>query len=151
MQPKSAATRLALFTIFVLGWWAIWSHRQWIAATRPWAAIRPFLADRPLAITGAALLAIFFALLMWARFNPWQRRSMHDFMGDGCVVFAAIGVAGLGVLLAVGWYFHVSTIIRLIALITVFPAIQLSIGFIIEAFKSWRKKLAARREGITHP
>jgi hypothetical protein len=144
MQPRSAAIRLALFTIFVFAWWAIWSHRQWIAATRAWAAIRPFLGDRPLAITGAALLAIFFALLMWLRFNPWQRRSMHDFMGDGCVVFAAIGVAALGLLLAVGCYFHISAIIRLIALITVFPAIQLGIGFIIEAFKSWRKKLRLR-------
>jgi hypothetical protein len=149
MQLKSAVVRLGLLVLLVLGCWWIWSHRQWISTTKPWAAVQPFLSDRALAITGAAVLAIFFALLMWGRFNPWQRRSAHDFMGDGCVTFAAIGVAGLGLLLAVGWYFHIRPIIRLIALITVFPALQLAFGLIFEAIKSLRKKLARRERRLS--
>jgi hypothetical protein len=148
MQARSAAYRFGILAALLLGWWWIhlgwwWIHSvhpQWLPSLKAWALSRPYFSDRAAAITGAALLAIFFALLMWGRFSPWRRRTMDSAMGEGCVTFAALGVAGLGVVLAVAWFFHIRAIIWLIALMTVLPAIQLLLGLIYEGVKSLRKK-----------
>ena len=116
------------------------AHPQWIPSGKAWILSRSFISDRTAAITAAAVLAIFFALLMWGRFSPWRRRSADSAMGEGCVVFAAYGVAALGVLLAIGWWFHIRAIIWFVAVISVLPAVQLALGAIYEGLKSLRRK-----------
>jgi hypothetical protein len=145
MQARSAAFRFGILAVLLLGWWWVRSvHPRWIPAVKAWVISRPFITDRTAAITAASVLAIFFALLMWGRFSPWRRRSADGAMGEGCVVFAAYGVAALGVLLAIGWWFHIRAIIWFVALISVLPAVQIALGAVYEGFKSLRKKWERR-------
>ena len=66
-------------------------------------------------------------------------------MGRGCVEFAAIGLAGVGVVLVIAWYFHIPLIIWMIAIVTVLIGVQLCLGLIDEGIKALRKRRTLRR------
>jgi hypothetical protein len=96
------------------------------------------------AIAGGASLNMYFALLMWSRFNPRRRRSAHDAMGEGCATIIAFGVAGIGVLLTIAWYLRFGVIVRLIGAVTTLIGVQLVGSLVFEAFKSGRKRRQVR-------
>ncbi len=137
--------RVASLAVLAGGWWWLRSSHApaWAVSGRIWIRNRPPSYDNAAAITGASIIVIFLAACLWGRFNPKWRGGPDGAMGQGCVVFMAYGLALLGVVHAIAWYFHVTFLIWLIAVITVLPGIQLGAALIYEGFKAWRKR--ARR------
>jgi hypothetical protein len=150
MPLRSAGFRLGAFVILALGWWWLSAaHPQLIAAVRDRFLNRPSRFDASAAIAAAVTLTLFIAACLWASLSPCRSRGPDAAMGEGCAIITAIGLAALGVLLAIGWFFHVPLIIWFVAAITVLPGIHIGIALIYEGIKALRKKRAQRGRRIS--
>jgi hypothetical protein len=146
MPPRSLILRwIAIVTLIAGWWWVRASHPGWIAPFTDRLRNRPTPYDNQAALAGAVMLTIFIAACLWGRFSPWRSRGPDSAMGQGCVEFAAIGLAGVGVVLAIAWLFHIPLLIWMIAFLTVLPGIHIGIFLIYEGIKTLRKRRALRR------
>jgi hypothetical protein len=146
LPPRSLVLRWVAVAILAATWWWLRSaHPTWIAPFTDRVRNRPTPYDNQAALAGAIMLTIFIAACLWGRFSPWRSRGPDSAMGQGCVEFAAIALAGIGVVLAIAWYFHIPLIIWTIATVTVLLGVQLAISLIYEGIKALRKRGALRR------
>ena len=146
LPPRSLVLRWIAAVILIAAWWWVRAaHPAWLAPFTDRFRNRPTPYDNHAALAGAVLLTIFIAACLWGRFSPWRSRGPDSAMGQGCVEFAAIGLAGVGVVLAIAWYLHIPLIIWMIAAATVLIGVQLCLGLIYEAIKALRKRRALRR------
>ena len=132
--------------LLVAGWWWLRrAHPAWASPFTDRLRNRPSPYDNQAALAGAIMLAIFIAACLWGRFSPRRSRGPDSAMGQGCVEIAAIALAGVGVVLAIAWYFHIPLIIWMIAVATVLIGLQLVLGLIYEGIKALRKRRELRR------
>jgi hypothetical protein len=140
LPPRSLVFRWLAIVLLIAGWWWLGrAHPTWVAPFTDRLRNRPTPYDNHAALAGAVMLSIFIAACLWGRFSPWRSRGPDSAMGQGCVEFAAIGLAGVGVVLAIAWYFHIPLIIWMIASVTVLLGVQLGIALIYEGIKALRK------------
>jgi hypothetical protein len=163
MRVPSIFVRVAILAVLALGWWWLSSeHPGWMTAAADWVRTRPWLADPPLAAVSAILLATYLALLLWSRFNPRRRRGVDSALAESMTLILVIVLLVLGALLAVGWFFHVGAIVKIVAAVTILPTIQLVLSLIVTgigvALKRWAMRerwlgaadLTSRLAGSTH-
>src|SRR5262245_61623797 len=132
MRVPSIFVRVAILAVLALGWWWLSSeHPGWLTAAADWVRTRPWLSDPPLAAVSAFLLATYFALSLWWQFNPRRRRGVDSALADSMTVILVIILLALGTLLAVGWFFHVSALVKIVAALTILPTIQIVLGLIV--------------------
>jgi hypothetical protein len=138
MRLPSMVIRIAILAILAIVWWSS-SVANALTAAWDWLREQPVLSDRSLAIASLVVLAISGALLLRDRLRP-RRRSAHETIAKGLV---EIVVATLGALLATGWFFHISAMVRAVALLTIGVTIQLVASLIVEAIRARRKRRAS--------
>jgi hypothetical protein len=130
--------RIAFLAMLALVWWSS-SVANGLTAAWDWLREQPLLSDRSLAITGLVLLATYGALLLLDRFRPRRRRA-DEAIAKGLM---AIVVATLAALLVTGWCFHLSAMVRAVALLTIALTIQLVASLIVESIRARRKRRAS--------
>jgi hypothetical protein len=146
MPPRSLILRWVAIVILFAGWWWLRAaHPAWVTPFTNRLRNRPTPYDNQAALAGAEMLTIFIVACLWGRFSPWRSRGPDSAMGEGCVQFAAIGLAAVGVVLTIAWFFHIPLLIWMIAFLTVLSGIHIGIFLIYEGIKAMRKRRALRR------
>jgi len=74
-----------------------------------------------MAIASAVILVGYAGFIVWITYIPWPRRRYPDAMARGLTGLVLILLAVLGMLLAVGVYFHIGLLVMGVAFMTVVP------------------------------
>jgi len=92
-----------------------------------------------MAITAGVLLVVYFLFLVHAITAPVKQYDPQRGQAVGCLMIIMIGLALLGVMLAIGVFFDMPFCVRLPFYITVFPLVLLvvnGIRFVVMYFTS---------------
>jgi hypothetical protein len=95
----------------------------------------PHLSDRWAAILTASLLAFYLAV-----FNPWRACYRNDPNGRSWMTVVTVGVAVLGLVLAVAWFLQLGRVIKLVGMLAAMPAVMTGMSVVAERFTNTKRR-----------
>jgi hypothetical protein len=142
---KDTVIRFVLVVGLVVLWlWLRRAHPEWTRAvlTGAWG----FTDERVYrgGWVAAVVLALYVAASVWVLMKTRHSGGPDAGMGIGCSWIIIAGLLLAGALLAVGMIFRVKFLVVVIGMGTLFTAVPIVYGLIVEGWKAWRKRRAGR-------
>jgi len=93
-----------------------------------------------MALSAAALLAVYISGIIIALVIRSRHRDPHDGMARGCLMFVILGLLGIGAALAIGVASETGWLVRISFYITVYPAIAFVGGGVVHLIQRYKQR-----------
>jgi hypothetical protein len=124
----------------VWGWRASAGSRpQWLDSTLWWIHQQMPAVDRGLGIAAALLLFVYLIIAICWCFQGKHRHSYDASIGTAAAIVLVFLIGLASLLLAIGWFYPRTMLVRVVGAMVVLISLQLAIGGLVELYK-WRRK-----------
>ena|SRR6266498_182521 len=101
-----------------------------------------YITDNQAAAIAAVLLVIYLGIMVHGMTAPVRQSGGERSQAMGCLMFVVVILGILGLLLAIGWYFHVRILVWGVLTVTAYPVAQSMVSII---FSLYGRIFGARR------